>query len=88
VYGCHPANAADKAGVAHIRTEVTDANNVMGCVDVKASKMPQGRVVESGGVEFERARSDSRVWAALGVSKKRTLTDGRVGKALVKLGAA
>jgi hypothetical protein len=60
---------------------VTDANNVMGCADVKASKISQGRVVDSGGVELERARSDSRVEIALGVSNKRTVTDGRVGSA-------
>ena len=56
----------------------TDANDVMGCADVKASKISQGRVVVSGGVVSERARSDSRVEIALGVSKKRSLTDCRV----------
>ena len=65
---CYPANVADKAAVAHVRTIRADSNDVTSCEDAEAGPSAQGRVGATGGVILERTSAVGRVVPAGGVS--------------------
>src|SRR6266542_3095707 len=75
---CRPANVADKATVAHVRTIRADSNNVTSPEDAEAGPSAQGRVAATGGVILERTSAVRRVVAAGGVAIERFITVGRV----------
>src|SRR6266540_2968946 len=78
---CRPANVADKATVAHVRTIRADSNNVTSPEDAEAGPSAQGRVAATGGVILERTSAVRRVVAAGGVVKERNITVGSVAAA-------
>src|SRR6266700_3415639 len=77
---CHPANVADKAAVAYVRTcdVVADADNVIRRGDGRARSSAQGRIIVSSAVTTQRRAATSRVIAASGVVKERSSAVSRI----------
>ena len=75
---CYTRDVADKAAVAHVRTRVSDSNNITGGDDGVAGKTAQGCIAAARGAENERTITDGRVFSADGVVRERSKTVGRV----------